>query len=236
MVRLFGLSLILGMLLALPASACRLALVLALDVSASVDGDEDRLQRNGLADALLAEDVQDAFFVSPDPVALAVFDWSGPSAQTQILPWVLIEEPNHLHQVSDIIRQSRRITRADMTALGLALRYGINLLAERPECFAHTIDVSGDGKNNSGFSPRMIYNSMPFDGITVNGLVINVEGADRKEGLIDYFEQRVIRGPASFVEEAKGFEDYGNAMRRKLIRELSSFAIGGLETAMHPPG
>ncbi|MBO6855229.1 MAG: DUF1194 domain-containing protein, partial [Marivivens sp.] len=78
------------------ASACRLALVLALDVSSSVDAAEDRLQRNGLASALLAPEVQAAFFATPDPVALYAFEWSGRYDQSVLVSWQMIRTPGDL--------------------------------------------------------------------------------------------------------------------------------------------
>ena len=80
-------------LLAAPASACRLALVLALDVSSSVDATEDRLQRAGLAAALIDPDVLAAIVNDPTPVALAVFEWSGRFAQAEVLDWTLLNTP-----------------------------------------------------------------------------------------------------------------------------------------------
>ena len=92
----------------MPAAACRLALVLAMDVSNSVDPDEDRLQRQGLASALLAPDVQDAFFASPDPVALMVFEWSGRYHQMVLQDWIDIRTPTDLAGVSSTIALSGR--------------------------------------------------------------------------------------------------------------------------------
>ena len=80
------------------AQACRLALVLGMDVSNSVDADEDALQRNGLAAALLAPAVRDAFFMTDDPVALAVFEWSGRHHQRMMQDWVLIDSPATLEK------------------------------------------------------------------------------------------------------------------------------------------
>lgn len=210
------------------ADACRLALILALDVSNSVDEQEDALQRQGLADALLTEAVQDAFFVSSDPVALAVFEWSGRYNQTNIVDWTLIEDPTDLIKTAKQVRNSSRSFFEYPTALGHALGHASLMFQEVPECLFRTIDISGDGESNDGFPPVNAYNAFPFDGVVVNALVINGAGLDPNADLIPYFEAEVIRGPGSFVEEASGFADYANAMERKLVRELSVFAIGQL--------
>ncbi|MDX8354386.1 DUF1194 domain-containing protein [Cognatiyoonia sp. IB215182] len=213
---------------AAPAQACRLALVLAMDVSASVDPLEDRLQRGGLAAALLAPDVQAAFFASADPVALLVFEWSGRYNQQDLTPWIMIESPADLLHVSEIIASSKRSHNDFPTAMGHALGHAAIRLQEGPDCLFQTIDVAGDGQNNDGFGPEEAYTAFPFDNVVVNGLVINAGEYEAEIHLIPFYRNKVIRGPGSFLEVANGFEDYQNAMERKLIRELSSQIMGEL--------
>lgn len=213
-------------LAALPAQACRLALVLAIDVSNSVDQDEDRLQRVGLANALVAEDVQSAFFVSDEPVSLLVFEWSGRYHQKVLFDWREIRSSADLTDAAEDILNSTRGQRDFPTAMGYALGYAATRLREKPECFAKTVDVAGDGKNNDGFGPLEAYNAFAFDNVTVNGLVVDASILETRDDLIDFFRTEVIRGPASFVEVADGFQDYEATMRRKLIRELLSQMIG----------
>ncbi|WP_179214822.1 DUF1194 domain-containing protein [Octadecabacter ascidiaceicola] len=212
------------------AEACRLALVLALDVSSSVDAREDALQRDGLARALLAPQVQAAFFASPDPVALAIFEWSGRYNQSILQDWVLIETPASLASVSESITITPRSHDDYPTALGYSLVFAGTLLRRAPDCSLHTIDVSGDGLNNEGFEPRKAYNAFPFEDITVNGLVINVPetsaAREEPEELLKYYETEVIRGPSAFVVVANGFEDFARAMEVKLIRELGALILG----------
>ncbi|MEO0865387.1 MAG: DUF1194 domain-containing protein, partial [Pseudomonadota bacterium] len=88
-----ALALFLALTCAGPAAACRLALLLALDVSSSVDAREDQLQRGGLAAALVAPEVVAAFLASEDPVALAAFEWSGRYNQEILFDWILINSP-----------------------------------------------------------------------------------------------------------------------------------------------
>lgn len=222
--------------LANPAEACRLALVLAIDVSSSVDAAEDQLQRAGLAAALIAPDVQAAFFASQAPVSLFVFEWSGRYNQDEILPWTIIGSPADLQHVARTIIDSRRVEYEFPTAMGYALGYGAVQLAQMPHCSFHTIDVAGDGINNEGFGPAQAYTAFPFGGVTVNGLVI-----ESREGSFDadpmaFYRDQVIRGAGAFVEAANGFEDYENAMRRKLIREVTPLIMGGTPTIQAPAG
>ena len=212
-------------LAATPAEACRLALVLALDVSSSVDATEDRLQRSGLAAALRAPEVEAAFFASPNPVALQVFEWSGQRNQTDLMDWMLIRSPADLRLAADRLAGSTRSTRDMPTAMGYALGYAAIKLQQAPDCLFKTIDMAGDGANNDGFSPANAYAAFPFDGVTVNGLVIVAPDATPQT----YYETEVIRGPNAFVEVAEGFADFENAMRRKLLRELSAQVIGGIQ-------
>jgi hypothetical protein len=219
----------------LPAQACRLALVLAMDVSNSVDEVEDELQRSGLANALIAPDVQDAFFISNEPVSLLVFEWSGRYHQKVLIDWTDITTSVQLTDVAETIARSTRGQKDFPTAMGYALGYAANRLRERPECFAKTIDVAGDGKNNDGFGPAEAYAAFPFENVTVNGLVVDASILETRQDLITFFEDEVIRGPASFIEVADGFDTYEDTMRRKLIRELLSQMIGESGPIPIPP-
>ena len=221
---------------AAPVDACRLALVLALDVSSSVDDGEDRLQRDGLAAALIAPDVQAAFLSSPDPVAVFVFEWSGRHNQLGLTDWVMIEGPADLLHLSERIAQSTRSNDDFPTAMGYALGHAAVRMRDAPDCRARTIDVSGDGKNNEGFGPQLAYGAFDFAEVTVNGLVITGAGQTPSTELVGYFRDEVIRGPGAFVEVAAGFADYERAMRRKLIREVSAQMVGGTRAVAPPQG
>lgn len=220
MTRLLLAALVLG---ATPvvASDCRLALLLAIDVSSSVDANEDALQRGGLAAALIAPEVQQAFFSAPHPVALAVYEWSGRYNQQILLNWRLIDSPAQLFDVAAIIARSKRGHDDYPTSMGYALGYGANLFARGPDCLFRTIDMAGDGENNDGFGPSIAYAEFPFAGVTVNGLVVNAADFEGEVDLLDYYRNQVLRGPGAFLEVAQGFGDYERAMRRKLERELS---------------
>lgn len=212
------------------ASDCRLALVLALDVSSSVDADEDALQRGGLAAALIAPEVQRAFFSTPYPVALAVFEWSGRYNQKMLLDWRLIESPAHLLDVATLIGRSKRAADDYPTSMGYALGYAAGVLDRGPACLQRTLDMAGDGENNDGFGPSSAYSEFPFADVTVNGMVVNAADFEAEADLIDYYQRHVLHGPGAFLEVAQGFDDYERAMRRKLERELSVVMTGALGT------
>lgn len=215
-----------------PAQDCRLALALAIDVSSSVDAREDALQRSGLAAALVAPEVQQAFFASPLPVALAVYEWSGRYNQALLVDWRMIDSAAALTEVSDRVRGSRRSQTEFPTAVGHALAYGAQLLSRGPECQAMTIDVAGDGENNDGFAPAHAYAAFPFDGVTVNGLVVDIADDEAQVALFDFYREEVLHGHGAFLEIARGFADYENAMRRKLEREVMPRIVSEAQ----PPG
>ncbi|WP_170788898.1 DUF1194 domain-containing protein [Ruegeria lacuscaerulensis] len=212
----------------LRAETCRLALALAMDISTSVDASEDTLQRQGLAAALVAPEVTEAFFSSPMPVALTVYEWSGRSTQRVILNWSMIRTRADLLAAATTVQQSVRSDSGSATAMGYALAFGATLMQQAPPCLFQTIDLSGDGSNNDGYGPDSAYRHFPFQDIVVNGLVINAADFEGELFLIPFFENNVLHGPGAFLEVAQGFEDFERAMRRKLERELQGLQIGAL--------
>ena len=217
-----------------PALAeCRLALLLAVDVSNSVDRREDTLQRNGLADALLAPEVSDAVFASDFNVAVAAFEWSGQHHQQILLDWTMLRDASHLQSASDRIRSSARGQVDFPTAIGAALEFSVQMFDRAPACFAQTLDIAGDGKNNDGIEPRRVYTNPAYNRITVNGLVVRVVELEMDPGVAAYYRSDIIRGPGAFVEVAQGFDDYERAMRRKLQRELAPAIIGSTQQRPH---
>ncbi|MEM9968832.1 MAG: DUF1194 domain-containing protein [Pseudomonadota bacterium] len=224
-------ALLTSALLALPvggAAECRLALLLALDVSSSVDAKEDRLQRNGLVAALTAPQVVDAFFAADLPVALGIYEWSGRHNQEVLLDWTLIDTAETLLDVAEKVAASQRSHDDFPTAMGYALAFGARMFARAPRCLQQTLDMAGDGQNNEGFGPEAAYREFPFSNVTVNGLVVNAADFEGEVGLIAFYQREVLHGPGAFMVIADGFEDYERAMRQKLERELTPAAIGAL--------
>lgn len=213
-------------LLALWSSAvvaeCRLALVLAVDVSSSVDATEHALQRQGLAAALVDPAVAGAILDGTGPVALAIFEWSGRYQQAVLQDWVLLGSQADLEAVADRVRALPRSYTEYPTAMGYALGYAAGLLRRAPACDRRVVDVSGDGITNEGFRPQLAYRNFPFDGVTVNGLVVT--GDDAR--VVPYYQQEVLRGREAFLEEAVGYEGFEDAMTRKLYRETRELVLG----------
>ncbi|WP_294222972.1 DUF1194 domain-containing protein [uncultured Shimia sp.] len=220
---------------------CRQALALGLDVSGSVDNAEYHMQLNGLAAAFENISVKKALLQpGTPPVALAVFEWSGPDHQNLIVPWTDITSPSVLSDITNTLRGTRRPKMDVSTGLGPAIAFGAALLQTQPTCWRWTLDISGDGKANTGPLPRDI--PLP-EQITVNALVIG-PGASRPSGesreetasLVAYFDAWVTRGPNAFVEVAHGFADYEAAMTRKLLREMEGLSLALIDTPLRHRG
>lgn len=207
--------------------SCRQALLLALDASLSVDAYEFKLQREGLANALRDPEVADAVIGSSGShILLAVFDWSGPYDQRNIVEWTVIDTRETLWRVARQLEAAEQIERVGRTGLGSAMIYAQTMLGAQTQCRTLTLDISGDGENNSGIAPSAVRDLLVSSGITVNGLVIeqggNLAGAEDASAasLTRYYRRNVIAGALAFTETIYGFDDYEVAMKRKLLREL----------------
>jgi hypothetical protein len=227
------LGLVGALALAQPAGACRLALALGLDVSASVDPFEYRLQYDGLAGALRDPSVRAAFFDRPEGlVALAVFEWSGPAYQRQVVDWTQVDHEERLDEIAARLEREAAVPAKSTTAIGAAMLFAGRLFARGPACGARTLDLSGDGPNNDGIPPQEARRDASLRGVTINALAIGADlppdhalNPNRSGVLTRYFEMRVIQGTGAFVETATDYRDFARAIRRKLLRELDSRAV-----------
>ena len=197
------------------ARACEVALLLAVDVSGSVDPSEYRIQMGGLSAALRDGLVSEALVVGQANVAL--MQWSGSSRQEISLPWFAIRDFEDVESFARMVDATPRLWRNYSTAIGEALLLGLETMQTAPDCERLVIDVSGDGESNEGVVPQDVKPLMARAGITVNGLVIDT----RNEGILEYYRSNVITGQESFVVSANSFDEYPDRIREKLIRELT---------------
>ncbi|MFK7836677.1 MAG: DUF1194 domain-containing protein [Sulfitobacter sp.] len=195
--------------------ACDLALVLAVDVSGSVDSREYRIQMGGLAAAMRDGIVQDALMDAQAQVTLV--QWTGKSRQRQTIPWTQITDPGDVAALADAIDNDLRRWRNFSTAIGEAIEVSASLFDAVPGCRRKVIDVSGDGISNEGLEPHSMHGQMRARGIVINGLAIETDETD----LTAYFYENLIVGEGAFVITANGFEDYPEQIRRKLQRETT---------------
>lgn len=208
------LTLCLG-LAATPALSCDLALVLAIDVSGSVDAEEYRIQTEGLAEALNDGIVSEALVVAEAQVL--VIQWTGKGRQAVTIPWTKVSSFDALAGLALRVRDMPRKWRNFATAIGEAMELSLDSFNDVEPCRRRVIDVSGDGRSNEGVSPEETHAAMEAAGVTVNALVI--EGSEPE--LTQYFRGRVITGPGAFALSANGYDDYPDRIRAKLRRETA---------------
>ncbi|GGX64903.1 hypothetical protein GCM10007385_37540 [Tateyamaria omphalii] len=198
-----------------PARACELALLLAVDVSGSVDADEYRIQMDGVAHALRDGIVADALIAQSAQVSLV--QWTGASRQRQTVPWTEIQTYQDVLALADRIEGDARVWRNYSTAIGEALAVSRAAFAPVAYCQRKVIDVSGDGVSNEGVEPATQRKVLMRENITVNAIAIETDDTD----LTAYFFENLITGPGAFVVTARGFEDYPEQIKRKLQRETT---------------
>ncbi len=209
--------------LARPARACEIALVLAMDVSGSVDSAEYSLQTQGLAWALRDPQVREALL--DHQVALSVTQWSGANSQTVSLPWTRILEPADVDLVATQLQRMPRAFAGSDTAVGAALRHAAGLFAQVPDCTHRVIDISGDGGENDGFTLPVDRRLVIDQNITINALAIEDRGLGR--AITNFYRTRVISRDG-FVITARAHVEFAEAMRQKLLRELiPPIIVGG---------
>lgn len=232
----FRLVLVWGLTAGAAPAACRIALVLALDVSASVDDEEYRLQAEGTAAALLSPKVSQAI-LDGNPVALAAFTWSGQDEHALVADWVVIQTQASLEVLAaQLAAFPRPMDGRRRTATGSALLFARVLLDRAPACDRQVIDLATDGTFNDGPPPDVVRLLPSFAGTTINGLAVAGgqvpdwrDLTDPATALAIYLGQRVIHGPDAFVEQAEGYTDFARAMTRKLERELQGVLMGALQ-------
>lgn len=194
---------------------CELALVLAVDVSGSVDHEEYRIQMDGLALALRDNIVADALV--DQRATITLIQWSGSSRQRQTVPWTQVTALADVDALASAIAGDPRLWRNYSTAIGEALTLSISSFSDVPSCRRRVIDVSGDGLSNEGVTPEEMRTQLREAGIVVNALAIETDDTD----LTAYFYENLIEGDGAFVITANGFTDYPEQIRRKLQRETT---------------
>jgi Ca-activated chloride channel homolog len=206
----------LALLLASPARSCETALLLAIDISGSIDAGEYALQVQGLADALTDPEVADALVQGQ--VALAVVQWSGVGAQALVLPWRRMLTQAEVGRFADTARALPRAFSASDTAVGQAMTFATAQFAAVPDCDRHVIDISGDGPENAGFTVGRARQMAEAAGVEVNAIAIEDMGPSSP---ISNFYNRLAITKGGFVMTARGLGDYPRAIRAKLLREIT---------------
>jgi hypothetical protein len=201
-------------------------LVLAVDVSYSMDMDELAVQREGYAQAIVSKEFLQALKALPNgKVAITYFEWAASNDQKIIIPWRVIDGPETADAVADDILKTP-IRRASRTSISGAIYFAMPLFESNPyPGLRRVIDISGDGANNNGAPVTPARDEAVSKGIVINGLPIMVKDPSYStmdiENLDWYYEDCVIGGPGAFVVSIKDRERFKEAIRTKLLLEVA---------------
>jgi hypothetical protein len=201
-------------------------LVLAVDVSYSMDMDELAVQREGYAQALVSREFLQALRSLPNgKISVTFFEWAASNDQKIIIPWRVIDGPETADAVAAEILKAP-IRRASRTSISGAIYFAMPLFESNPyPGLRRVIDISGDGPNNNGAPVTPAREAALAKGITINGLPIMVKEPSYStmdiENLDWYYEDCVIGGPGSFVVAIKDREKFREAIRSKLLLEVA---------------
>ncbi len=217
-------------LFAAAAEQADLLLVLASDVSRSVDHPKFLLQREGYAAAISDPQVLEAVKSGPNQrIAVCFVEWSGFGAQKLVIDWGLIDGAGAARKFGDQLLELPR-SFADRTSISGGIEFAAAQLDHAPyQASRRAIDVSGDGTNNAGRDVKLSRDEALAKGIVINGLVIlsdrpvpwNAEHTNPAGGLEKYYQENVIGGSGAFVLVAENFNSFGRAIIKKLIAEIA---------------
>src|SRR5258707_2268075 len=208
------------------AQSVDIELVIAVDVSYSMDLDELAVQREGYAQAIVSKEFLQALKNGPNSkIAVTYFEWSASTDQKIIIPWRVIDGPESADAVAAEIMKAP-VRRGSRTSISGAIEFAMPLFEENPyRGLRRVIDISGDGPNNNGAPVTGARDAALAKGITINGLPIMVKEPSYSTMDIDnldfYYEDCVIGGPGSFVVSIKDRDRFKEAIRTKLLLEVA---------------
>jgi hypothetical protein len=214
-------TVLLAALFAAPASAetkqVDLALVLAIDVSGSVNAERWELQRHGYETAFKsAEVIQSVLGGQRKAIAVTMVEWSGANHQKQVVDWMVITDSVTAEAFASAMAEAPRVY-SDWTSISAGLDFAMPLFkASGLDASRRVIDVSGDGVNNQGRNVSEARDEIVAQGVIINGLPILTE----YDALDEYYHDRVIGGAGAFIEVAKDYSSFTHAVQAKLVREI----------------
>jgi hypothetical protein len=212
------------------AETVDLLLVLAADVSRSIDDVEFNLQRKGYAAAITDPRVLRAISGGRNhAIAITFIEWSGAADQNVVIDWTVVRDEEAAGGIAATMLAAPR-SFLGRTSISAAIDYALERFAMAPaQADKRIIDVSGDGTNNSGRPVTEARDQAIASGVTVNGLaIINTQAnpgyafhTQPPGGLPKYYEENVIGGPGAFLLQVENFDTFAEAMTRKLVTEIA---------------
>ena len=200
-------------------------MVLAVDISSSVDPEEYELQMNGLAAAFRHPEVIAAIEgLEGGGIALNLVQWSGTWAQSAVVGWTRVFDEGSAVAFAQLVQDGKRAFPGGATSISGAIHYGLTeLQSNNFDGGQMVIDIMGDGRGNDGPLPTSVRDRALAMGVTINGVAIINE-----QPFVDsYYEENVIGGLDSFVLQAEDYEDFARAILEKLLREIRQRSPSG---------
>jgi uncharacterized protein DUF1194 len=223
------LRILLVLLLLAPAARAQVAvdleLVLAIDISRSIDDEEARLQREGYIAAFTNPRVIDAIQGGTlGAIAVSYVEWASYDYQRTVIPWTLVRDGESAAAFAEKIGELPRLSMS-WTSISGAIDHSVRLFGQGYRGTRRVVDISGDGVNNNGRPASVARDEAVARGIVINGLPILNDrpnfGRPAELNLDKYYEEYVIGGPGSFMIAAEDFEAFAGAILAKLIREIA---------------
>ena len=210
-----------------------IALVLAVDASGSVSNGRFELQKQGYAAAFRNPQVLNSIrSLMTQSIAVTMMQWTGPRLHAVVVDWTLVKDEATTNALAAAIEAASRQLFGGGTSISGAIDYSRLLLAQSPfNAARRVIDISGDGSNNSGRSVTQARDEAVHDGVSINGLPILT-----LEPYLDrYYYENVIGGPGAFMIPAANYNNFADAILKKLITEIAAIAPGAAQSfAMLP--
>jgi hypothetical protein len=214
---------------ATPPEEVDVALVLAVDVSFSMDLDELALQRNGYIEAFRSKQLHDAVAKGAlGKIAVTYFEWAGGNFQYVVKPWTIIESPQSAIAFAEELGEAQT-RRGRRTSISAAIDLGVSLLEQsNVTAMRRVIDISGDGANNDGRSVTVARDEAGAKGIAINGLPVMLKQASYFDidNLDVYYTDCVITGVGAFVVPIRERSQFVEATKTKLVREIAEMPAG----------
>jgi len=215
------------------------AIVLATDVSRSIDDEEFALERRGYADAIRSQQLLDAISTGPHgAIAVSYVEWAGDGEEKVVVDWTVIRNLADARAFAAAMTAAPR-SYLGRTAIGAAIDFSFALFAESGfDAARRVIDIAGDGTSNQGRLVTEARDAAVGAGAVINGLAIYNKKAAMMGGylamhthppggLAQYYRENVIGGPGAFVVEIDDFRTFGEAMMRKLVNEIADARPNG---------
>ncbi|WP_417688724.1 DUF1194 domain-containing protein [Roseibium sp.] len=213
-----------------PAGEVDVELVLAVDISQSMDTEEQEVQRAGYVSAITSPEVLEAVKYGPiGKIAVTYMEWGGVDEHFMVAEWTVIEDKASAEAFATRIAEAP-LRQVQRTSISSALTKSVDLIRNNQyQGLRQVIDISGDGPNNQGGSVTQARDKMLMSGITINGLPLmmkaNTNTWQAMLNLDHYYEDCVIGGPGSFAIPVRSKEGFADAIRMKLVMEIAGLSF-----------